>query len=206
MKKKMKMMMVRPVTGLLAAKLPSMVMRSQKKARKGTAARVVDEKQSSVASPKPGRQRKRRSRGQAKVCKDDDDDDDEEKPSRNMFHGATSSLTLALAPLVKQTRFIKYHEQGNGNKLDKHLIRKQAAFLRALHSVYAPLCFTQKQMQEAVAAVGASKSWFEQQPTVMTEWSQVQARRLRTMCRHFSQAAGKARGRNSSWVHLILQA
>ena len=131
------------------------------------AAQKVEKKQ--VASSK---RRQKHSKGKAKAAKvDDDDDDDDQKSSRNMYHGATSELIKALTPLVTQTGFIRYHESATGNKLNKELVRKQARFLRALHTVYAPLCFTQKQMSEAVAAVGVSRGWFPSQPTVLQEWS-----------------------------------
>ena len=145
--------------------------------------------------------------------KDEDEDEgvrkkkDADVPSRNIFRGPTSALVTALDPLVLQTGFIKYHEKITKKTLmQKDLITKQARFLQALHQVFAPLNFRQKQMEAAISTIGKARGGSPAQPSVLSEWSEVTSRRLRCMCRHYTQAQGKARGSHCSWVHSILQA
>ena len=128
-----------------------------------------------------------------------------EKQSRSVYRGPTSAIVDALRPEIKETGFIKYHETPNGTRLNKSLIQSQGCFIRCLHQVTPNLSFTQRQMEEALGCIAHEKHWFLNQRSVKAEWQEIQAKRLRCIARHFTQAASKARGAGTSWVHLVLQ-
>ena len=121
---------------------------------------------------------------------------------RNTF-GDQKALRETLERFVTSKVFLRYHE-AYADPIDKRTILQQSGLLQALHKLAPNLCFRRVPLQRALLNLADSKKFKFQDHAERIQWSEVQGKRIRVLCRHLQQSWLKARGSSSSWVRLVI--
>ena len=126
------------------------------------------------------------------------------KKTRSRFAGSPQDLAACLMPHANSPGFIFYGEDRKKYKLNKRLVMGHEPIIKGLHSICSNLRFRKSTVMAALAIVAARQKWFQDDPDELDAWQGVATRRLRLICRHVSQACLKGRGKNATWIRLLL--
>ena len=124
------------------------------------------------------------------------------------YAGSSQDLSQIIYPHMDTAGFVVYPED-RGDDMDKEQIVAHKALLNDLERAQSNLSFKDAVLRDAILRAywkkqeqGGAKNWFLNAKEVQ-EWASSITARIRTMCRHFSQARLKGRGWHGSWVGLV---
>ena len=120
--------------------------------------------------------------------------------ARARYSGSVENLIETLRPHIHGPRWITYAEDVDA-KLNKAAVVSKRGLLCSLRRLQGNLSFTQASMESALAEILKTTEWVK--PEEAQGWCEKNAKRLRVMLRHVSQALLKSKGAAPKWLNFL---
>jgi hypothetical protein len=120
--------------------------------------------------------------------------------ARARYNGSVENLIETMRPHMHGPRWITYAKDV-GATLNEAAVVSKRGLVCSLRRLQGDLSFTQASMESALAEILKTTEWVK--PEEAKGWCEKNAKRLRVMLRHVSQATLKSKGAAPKWLNFF---